>query len=347
MDSVDFIYKLASIFVKAVDKDYKKQIYSDSNGEYKVPDIINWAKENAPLKNFNIDKLAEIAFQPSSEEDYDEVPGSSEFVARAMKSDLSYPIVVVRYSDGDFIADGNHRLWKARELGHKTIKGYLMHEDDLKNLRVVKNAALRIVADSFMLTRLITDDIKKKYKIPVDAKPFPRGGFNSVFINSDDNVVAFVDTPHACGAAYKAVGRNLASVPEVYDLDEIEVLKNRDRDFNDTEKDVPALNWERNKLKICVIVMERLGELDANEEKLFDELYASLWSHDPKYKQIEKNIRNIFPEFASDFDDLIYTMKKENIDHKDFYASNIGRSKDGRLKLIDWESIRIYDKRHE
>jgi len=202
-------------------------------------------------------------------------------------------------------------------------------------------------ADSFMLTRLITDDIKKKYKIPVDAKPFPRGGFNSVFINSDDNVVAFVDTPHACGAAYKAVGRNLASVPEVYDLDEIEVLKNRDRDFNDTEKDVPALNWERNKLKICVIVMERLGELDANEEKLFDELYASLWSHDPKYKQIEKNIRNIFAEFASDFDDLIYTMKKENVDHRDFYAHNVGRSKDGRLKLIDWESIRMNDKRYE
>lgn len=190
-------------------------------------------------------------------------------------------------------------------------------------------------ADSFMLTRLITDDIKKKYNIPVDAKPFSRGGFNSVFINSDNNIVAFVDTPYACGAAYKTVGKNLKSVPEIYDLDQIEVSKNPEDPYN------------KKMLKICIIVMEKLNELTSHEEKMFDELCIARWSHEPKYKQIEKNIRNIFAEFASDFDDLIYTMKKENVDHRDFYAHNVGRSKDGRLKLIDWESIRMNDKRYE
>jgi len=115
-------------------KDITCQTYSDSDGEYRVLDIIDWAQNNAPLMTLSVDKLAQLAFEPSPYESGDELPGSHEFVERAMNSDLSYPIVVIRYPDGDFIADGNHRLWKAQELGLRSIQGYLMHEDDLGNI---------------------------------------------------------------------------------------------------------------------------------------------------------------------------------------------------------------------
>jgi len=117
--------------------DFYSQIYSDSKGEWSVVDIVNWAENNAPMVVFNVEDLAEIAFMKSENEDFDEVPGSPEFVDRAMRSDLSYPITVIVYPDGDFIADGNHRLWKARELGQKTIRGYSLSEEDLMQIKKV------------------------------------------------------------------------------------------------------------------------------------------------------------------------------------------------------------------
>lgn len=122
----------------ADDKVLLDQTYSDSHGEYKVTDIINWAKNNVPLVTFKVDKLAKTSFQKSSEESGDEIPDSPEYIARAMKTDLAYLIIVIRYPDGDFIADGNHRLWKARKLGQKTIKGFLMQEKDLKNITKIE-----------------------------------------------------------------------------------------------------------------------------------------------------------------------------------------------------------------
>ena len=113
---------------------FEDQIYPDHSGEYKVPSIFDWAKSNTKLREFKVKDLEALAFEHSSEEDYDEVPGSKPFVSRAMKTDLNHPIVVVQYKDGNFIADGTHRLWKARAAGHRKIKGYLIREEDLKHV---------------------------------------------------------------------------------------------------------------------------------------------------------------------------------------------------------------------
>jgi hypothetical protein len=128
---------LAQIFCAKYAKEitpFEQQKYSDDRGEWNVPDIVDYAIENGKKKLFSVEALAEIAFQPSPDEEFDEIPGSHEFVDRAMKTDLNYPITVVRYDDGDFIADGNHRLWKARELNWKKIPGYLLQSEDLKNI---------------------------------------------------------------------------------------------------------------------------------------------------------------------------------------------------------------------
>ena len=116
---------------------FEEQRYSDDRGEWSVPDIIDYATENGKKMSFSVKSLAEIAFMPSPDEEFDEVPGSPEFVDRAMKTDLKYPITVIRYDDGDFIADGNHRLWKARAKGWEKISGYLLQSDDLGNIEPI------------------------------------------------------------------------------------------------------------------------------------------------------------------------------------------------------------------
>ena len=126
---------IEAIVSKVIKEKFETQTFNDENGVFRVIDIFNWAKKNAPLVSFNIDKLAEIAFKPSPFEAEEDIPGSDSFVKRAMESDLKYPIIVVRYDDGDFIADGVHRLWKARSEGLTEIKGYLMQEKDLLQLK--------------------------------------------------------------------------------------------------------------------------------------------------------------------------------------------------------------------
>ena len=115
---------------------FREQTFSDSFGEWKIGDIIDYiATNNLKITELPTKELAEISFQTSSEEQFDEVPGSEEFVSRANKSDITKPVIAIKYSDGIFLADGNHRLWKAYHLGLKTIKGYIMDEDELhKNI---------------------------------------------------------------------------------------------------------------------------------------------------------------------------------------------------------------------
>lgn len=122
-----------------LERPFGEQTFSDSVGEWAVSTLSNFASEK-PLQEFCTEELAEIAFQRSSEEGFDETPGSPEFIERAKASDLNYPIIVVQYPDGKFVADGNHRLWKAKEiLGKDTISGYLISEDELHALPTTKS----------------------------------------------------------------------------------------------------------------------------------------------------------------------------------------------------------------
>ena len=86
------------------------------------------------MTSFDVDGLAQDQFEGAEEGSFDELPGSPEFVKRAMRSDLKHPIVVIRYQSGDVVVDGNHRLWKARELGLATINGYLIYPEDLEQI---------------------------------------------------------------------------------------------------------------------------------------------------------------------------------------------------------------------
>lgn len=107
------------------------QTFSDSNGTYNVKQLIDFATKNKKIQNINIKEL-EHNLEPSEHETGDELPGDPAFIARANKADLKYPIVVVKYNDGLWIADGVHRLWKAKHLKRSHIRGYVIDQSELK-----------------------------------------------------------------------------------------------------------------------------------------------------------------------------------------------------------------------
>ena len=80
-------------------------------------------------------------------ESTDERPDTSEFAERAMKADLSYPIIAIDYGGdrgpngyladydiGLWIADGVHRIFKAKHSGHKSINAIIITSEELNNI---------------------------------------------------------------------------------------------------------------------------------------------------------------------------------------------------------------------
>ena len=111
------------------------QTFSDDKGTYSVPKIVKYAKENKKLEQLPLEPLLHN-LEPSPYETGHELPGHPDFIARANKTDLKWPIIVVSYPDGLFIADGVHRLWKARSEDMSQIKAYVIDRDELDQFRV-------------------------------------------------------------------------------------------------------------------------------------------------------------------------------------------------------------------
>jgi len=74
--------------------------------------------------------------KPTKWERGEERPGTKEFIKRANKADLKYPIIVFRGKAGKlFVMDGVHRIWKANKDKRKTIKAHIL---TLKQSRMFK-----------------------------------------------------------------------------------------------------------------------------------------------------------------------------------------------------------------
>jgi hypothetical protein len=111
------------------------QTFSDNNGTYSVPKIVKYATENKLIQNLPIEPLLHN-LEPSPHESGSELPGHPEFIERAEQTELKYPIIVVQYQDGLFIADGVHRLYKANSKNHKNIKAYLINQNELEQFKM-------------------------------------------------------------------------------------------------------------------------------------------------------------------------------------------------------------------
>ncbi len=107
--------------------------YNDG-GEYSVRKIVQQLEKiHHPVTLVNIRRL--IWHQFAGNTHGDEAVGSADWKARADQADMKYPILVVRSKGGEiWVADGNHRLWRAYKQGQRYIKAYVVDEAELSSL---------------------------------------------------------------------------------------------------------------------------------------------------------------------------------------------------------------------
>lgn len=181
-----------------------------------------------------------------------------------------------------------------------------------------------ISADKYLID-LISSEIKAQYHIPENTEPFASGIRSAVFENSLGQIVAFTNDK-ACKPAYKSVGKDSNILPEIYDLEEIELGGQ----------------------KHCVIVMEKLEPLSESEKFECKEVDTEYWAWNKKlkedYKKDPKSVNLNYPLIHSGpiekaYLMLLKNMTKQNVTHTDLHPGNVAWGKDKELKLIDWESI--------
>jgi len=91
--------------------------------------------KDKPVHDISIKKLLH-ELKPTPWEKGEERPGTKEFIKRAKATNLKYPIIVFKINSGKLlIMDGVHRIWKANEAGHKTIKGYILTQTESKKFK--------------------------------------------------------------------------------------------------------------------------------------------------------------------------------------------------------------------
>ena len=117
-------------FKQFIENKFEDQQFTDQDGAYSVIDLIDYAQKNKKPEEIEVKELMHN-LEPSPEETGSDVPGSPEFIARAEKASLEFPILVIKYSDGLWIADGVHRLWKAVQQKQNYIKGYILNKDEI------------------------------------------------------------------------------------------------------------------------------------------------------------------------------------------------------------------------
>jgi len=181
------------------------------------------------------------------------------------------------------------------------------------------------------LENYISDEIKAKYKIPEDAEAFETGARSAVYENSLGQIVAFTNKS-ACDQSYKSIGKNSNILPELYDLDEIEI------------------EFENLPQKFCVIIMEKLTPLTNSERNEFRAVEGEFWAWKREItRQLENQVdpskidmnypltRGTVEEVA--YVKLLKNMTDQEIEHTDLHSGNVAWGKNYDFKLIDWESI--------
>jgi hypothetical protein len=111
---------------------WREQEFGDARGTWKVGDLHDHADGLRSPRPIPISQLApnnlESGEQHTTDADQDT------YERRAWESDIETPIIAVRYPDGLWIADGTHRTWKARELGRRSINGWILDWEEILDI---------------------------------------------------------------------------------------------------------------------------------------------------------------------------------------------------------------------
>ena len=97
------------------------QFFNHRGVRYSVLMLVTVAEDNYPVVDIPI-SLIEHNLAPEHNGRKDEADGTPQFEERA-KAARDFPIVVVTDETGHWVADGRHRLWRAKNEGKATIRG--------------------------------------------------------------------------------------------------------------------------------------------------------------------------------------------------------------------------------
>lgn len=108
---------------------WQEQVFGDARGTWRVGDLFDYASNGYDLQEILISDLEENNLNDGGQTTTD--TSKEDYVSRAMAANLDYPIIVVNYPDGPWIADGTHRAWKARALGVPYLMGWILDWEEI------------------------------------------------------------------------------------------------------------------------------------------------------------------------------------------------------------------------
>ncbi len=109
--------------MKAGYEEGPESTFSHQGVVYKVDDLLKVTRRLAPAKDFPLSELVWM------------VDDTSYVKQRVQDADLKYPVLVTEYAPGKFVTlDGYHRVVKAVQAGHTTIKAVIVPEYLVKQL---------------------------------------------------------------------------------------------------------------------------------------------------------------------------------------------------------------------
>jgi hypothetical protein len=94
-----------------------------------VGDLYDYASNVYDLQHVSVADLAENNLDDTGTDTGD--ASEEAYIDRAMAANLDYPLIVINYPDGLWIADGVHRAWKARELGIPYLQGWILDWEEI------------------------------------------------------------------------------------------------------------------------------------------------------------------------------------------------------------------------
>lgn len=177
----------------------------------------------------------------------------------------------------------------------------------------------------------ISAEVRARFDIDPDARPFESGQNSVVFVNGRGNVVSFMKRG-APSALRKALKGGYSCLPKVFDVQAVDL---------GGAGAATAVEMER---------LEPLSKGDADDlTSLYDALHEGISGEgtSPEEASLSETARYLDPEsdtpIERDLSDLFSRMLKEGVDHSDlvYNSGNLARDGEGRLKLLDFEDVRV------
>lgn len=112
-----------------------KLVFEGDGSFFLPPNQLSTFEHNGKKLHCNVDLLIEDYKGKNAEwVNVSEIFNSNSTVNSeyAMKTDVSNPIIAVRFDDGTYeTLDGNHRLYRAAHEGQSQIKAHILNESEL------------------------------------------------------------------------------------------------------------------------------------------------------------------------------------------------------------------------